>query len=64
MDRLLVIFGTAACEYFCYRCRQLRLSPGGVPYQCQHCGNKDLKIGPIGLLDKQALIKKMDGLTG
>lgn len=50
-------------EYFCYHCRQLRLSCITDKTTCQHCGNKDLKIGPVGSLDKAALIRKMDGKT-
>lgn len=51
-------------EYFCCRCRQLRLSCIADKTTCQFCGNKDLIHGPVGSLDKAALIRKLDGLTG
>ncbi|KKL53177.1 hypothetical protein LCGC14_2278010 [marine sediment metagenome] len=52
-----------ATEYFCTRCRQLRLSCIADKSRCRFCGNKDLIIGPVGSLDKEALIRKLDGLT-
>ena len=52
-----------ATEYFCCRCRQLRLSCITDKTTCKHCGNKDLITGPVGSLDKEALIRKLDGLT-
>lgn len=61
----VVVFGLAGppTEYFCCRCRQLRLSCISDKTTCKHCGNKDLITGPIGSLDKEALIRKLDGLT-
>jgi len=50
-------------EYFCCRCRQLRLSLIADKSRCQNCGSKDIIVGPCGSLDKAALIRKMDGLT-
>jgi len=52
-----------ATEYFCCRCRQLRLSCIADKTTCKNCGNKDLIVGPVGSLDKEALIRKLDGLT-
>jgi len=52
-----------ATEYFCTRCRQLRLSCIEDKTTCKFCGNKDLITGPVGSLDKAALIRKLDGLT-
>ena len=52
-----------ATEYFCCRCRQLRLSCITDKTACKNCGNKDLITGPVGSLDKEALIRKLDGLT-
>jgi len=52
-----------ATEYFCCRCRQLRLSCISDKTTCKHCGNKDLITGPVGSLNKDALIRKLDGLT-
>jgi DNA-directed RNA polymerase subunit RPC12/RpoP len=51
-----------ATEYFCFRCRQLRLSLITDKTTCKNCGNRDLVVGPCGSLDKAALIRKMDGL--
>lgn len=52
-----------ATEYFCCRCRQLRLDLRKDKVRCGHCGNKDIITGPCGSLDKAALIRKLDGLT-
>ncbi len=51
-----------ATEYFCCRCRQLRLSCITDKTACKFCGNKDIITGTIGSLDKAALIRKLDGL--
>lgn len=48
-------------EYFCMHCRQLRLSLVKDKSRCQNCGNMDLVVGPVGSLDKDALIRKLDG---
>jgi len=48
-------------EYFCCKCRQLRLSCIAEKDRCQFCGNKDIITGPVGSLDKAALIRKLDG---
>lgn len=50
-------------EYFCLHCRQLRLSLIADKTTCKFCGNRDLITGPVGSLNKVALIKKLDGLT-
>jgi len=60
-EGLYIIVGTKACEYFCWSCRQLRLSPKGIPQLCGNCSSHDIKIGPTGSLDKAALIRKLDG---
>ncbi len=52
-----------ATEYFCCRCRQLRLSMIADKTTCMGCGNKDIIVGPVNSLDKAALIRKLDGLT-
>ncbi len=62
MDRVMVFYGGTPTEYFCCRCRQLRLNPVDIPTHCKHCGNKDIIIGKPGTLDKAALIRKLDGL--
>ncbi len=51
-------------EYFCTRCRQLRISCITDKTRCRFCGNKDLITGPVGSLDKEALIRKLDGRKG
>jgi len=48
-------------EYFCCRCRQLRLSLTPDKSRCGNCGSKDIITGPCGTLDKDALIRKCDG---
>jgi DNA-directed RNA polymerase subunit RPC12/RpoP len=58
---LYIFEGGKEFEYFCTRCRQLRLSLAGDSTRCGHCGNKDLITGPVGSLDKAALIRKLDG---
>ena len=63
MDEIIMFAGGTPVEYFCCRCRSLRLSPKGTPQLCGLCSNHDLIIGPIGSLDKEALIRKLDGLT-
>ena len=63
MDNILIINGSTPTEYFCCRCRQLRLNPMGIPTGCGFCGNKDLITAPVGSLDKAALIRKLDGST-
>lgn len=50
-------------EYFCCSCRQLRLSCIADKTTCRNCGKKDLITGPVGSLDKAALIRKLDGLS-
>jgi len=52
-----------ATEYFCCSCRQLRLDlrPGKV--NCVNCGSMDIIRGLIGTLDKEELIRKLDGLS-
>lgn len=51
-------------EYFCCTCRQLRLSLIADKTKCKNCGSKDIICGPVGTLDKEALIRKLDGHTG
>ena len=51
-------------EYFCCNCRQLRLSCIAEKDRCMNCGNRDIIVGPVGSLDKPALIRKLDGRTG
>lgn len=63
MTELWLFKGGNEFEYFCTRCRQLRLSPAGDSTRCGFCGNKDLITGPVGSLDKQALIRKLNGHT-
>ena len=57
----VVIVGKMANEYFCCSCKQLRLSLDGASLKCGNCGQKDLVTGPIGTLDKEALIRKVKG---
>ncbi len=52
-----------ATEYFCLHCRQLRLSLHKDKSRCQHCGNMDLITGPVGSIDKDAQIRKLNGFT-
>lgn len=47
-------------EYFCLRCRQLRLSCIADKTACKFCGNRDLITGPVGSLDKADLIRKLE----
>jgi len=63
MDIIIIPNGSKgpATEYFCCRCRQLRLSLATDKTRCGFCGNRDLIVGPIGTLDKAALIRKLDG---
>lgn len=49
-----------ATEYFCLRCRQLRLSLIADKTTCKFCGNRDLITGPVGSLDKADLIRKLE----
>ena len=51
-------------EYFCCGCRQLRLSCISEKDRCMHCGSRDIITGPTESLDKEALIKKLDGCKG
>lgn len=51
-------------EYFCCSCRQLRLSWIADKTTCRNCGGKDLITGPVESLDKEALIRKLDGHKG
>lgn len=51
-------------EYFCCTCRHLRLSYIADKTRCMRCGKKDLITGPVGSLDKEALIRKLDGHKG
>jgi len=51
-------------EYFCCACRQLRLSMVADKSKCKICGGKDIITGPCGSLDKDELIKKLNGYTG
>lgn len=51
----------SATEYFCCRCRQLRLDLRKDKTRCGHCGNKDIITGPVGTLDKVSLVRKLDG---
>lgn len=60
----IYVVGSDAFEYFCCRCRQLRLSPLGDSVICGNCGNRDIITGPVGSLDKAALIRKLDGRKG
>jgi len=50
-------------EFFCCHCRQLRLDYRKQRHTCGNCGSKDIITGPCGSLDKDALIRKLDGLT-
>jgi len=63
MDDIMLFVGGTPTEYFCLRCRQLRLDVAKVPIACKLCGNKDIITGPPGTLNKDALIRKADGLT-
>lgn len=63
MDTVIACYGDSHCEYFCCWCRQLRLYTKGVPTGCGCCGSKDIITGPPGTLDKDALIRELDGLT-
>jgi len=58
---LLVEGKGPSLEYFCCSCRQLRLALDGYPKKCGNCGNKDLIMGCIGTLDKDALIRHVNG---
>ncbi len=62
MAVILFVVGGTPTEYFCLRCRQLRLDVAKVPTACELCGNKDIITGPPTSLDKDALIRKADGL--
>ena len=62
IDLLVGVIRGPVTEYFCTRCRQLRLSCIADKTRCGLCGNKDIIIGPVGSLDKDALIRKLDGL--
>ena len=64
MDTVIICGGVPPCEYFCCWCRQLRLSPYKIPERCGGCNSKDIITGPVGSLDKDALIRKLDGLKG
>ena len=64
IDLLVDVIRGPVTEYFCTRCRQLRLSCIADKTRCGHCGCKDLITGPVGSLDKEALIRKADGLKG
>ena len=63
MDNIVRINGRTPTEYFCCRCRQLRLDYRKDRTSCGLCGNKDIIIGSCGSLDKASLIRKLDGLT-
>jgi len=51
-------------EYFCCSCRQLRLGVKGKIFHCGNCYSKDIIRGEPGTLDKDALIRKLDGGKG
>ncbi len=61
MSIAIVGMGEQPSEYFCCRCRQLRLDCRKDRTACKLCGNKDIITGPVGSLDKAALIRKLDG---
>lgn len=50
-------------EYFCCQCRQLRLSCIAEKEHCKNCGSRDIITGVVGSLDKEVLIRKLDGFT-
>jgi len=60
----IVIICRKAMTYFCCHCRQLRLALDGATKKCGNCGCKDLIVGDIGTLDRDALIRKLDGFRG
>ena len=45
-------------EYFCFDCRQLRLSLIEDKTKCKGCGSKNIVTGKCGELDKQKLKDK------
>lgn len=61
MPILIVGCDKTPTEYFCCRCRQLRVDCRPDRSACKLCGNKDIITGPCGTLDKAALIRKLDG---
>jgi len=45
-------------EVFCFDCRQLRLSFVVGNTNCHNCGSRVIKVGKLGELDKEALLKQ------
>ncbi len=58
---IIIGCGNTPTEYFCCRCRQLRLDCRKDRTACSLCGNKDIITGSCGSLDKAVLIRKLDG---
>jgi len=42
-------------EYFCYDCKQFRLSYRKDKTKCGNCGSSNIKTGKMGELNKEAL---------
>lgn len=47
-------------EYFCKRCKQLRLSCITDKSKCGNCGSTDIVHGEVGTLSKEQLLRKGD----
>lgn len=47
---------SAATEYFCKDCKQLRLNLTDKKSQCGKCGSKNIVVGAVGSLDKTKLL--------
>lgn len=45
-------------EYFCYDCKQLRLSLTNQKTQCGNCGSSNIITGKVGELCKENLLKE------
>lgn len=63
MNIPIIIVGSVGrpSEYFCCRCRKLVLDYRKDRTACGWCCSKDIIPGPVGSLDKAALIRKLDG---
>lgn len=47
-----------AAEYFCFDCKQLRLSLIADKTKCVGCGSENIITGKCGELDKQKLLEQ------
>lgn len=55
---VIVLSNYEPTEYFCFDCKQLRVSFREDKTKCYNCGSENIVTGKAGELDKEALLNK------